>query len=39
MAGVTGKIARKYMGHYIDAGSLCGGLSPEYERLGKDLDE
>lgn len=39
MAGVTGKIARKYMGHYIDAGSLCGGLSPEYERLGKDLEE
>lgn len=36
---VTGKIARKYMGHYIDAGSLCGGLSPEYERLGKDLEE
>lgn len=34
---VTGKIDRKYMAHYIDAGSLCGGLTPKYERLGKDL--
>lgn len=32
---VTGKIDRKYMAHYIDAGSLCGGLTPKYERLGK----
>ena len=24
---VTGKIDRKYMAHYIDAGSLCGGLT------------
>ena len=30
---VTGKIDRKYMAHYIDAGSLCGGLTPKYERL------
>ena len=29
---VTGKIDRKYMAHYIDAGSLCGGLTPKYER-------
>ena len=36
---VTGKIDRKYMAHYIDAGSLCGGLTPKYERLGKDLEE
>lgn len=36
---VTGKIDRKYMAHYIDAGSLCGGLSSDYERLGKDLEE
>ena len=36
---VTGKINRKYMAHYIDAGSLCGGLTPKYERLGKDLEE
>lgn len=36
---VTGKIDRKYMAHYIDAGSLCGGLSSKYERLGKDLEE
>lgn len=36
---VTGKIDRKYMAHYIDVGSLCGGLSSKYERLGKDLEE
>lgn len=36
---VTGKIDRKYMAHYIDAGSLCGGSTPKYERLGKDLEE
>lgn len=36
---VTGKIARKYMAHYIDAGSLCGGESEDYERLGADLEE
>lgn len=36
---VTGKIDRKYMAHYIDAGSLCGGLTSKYERLGKDLEE
>lgn len=36
---VTGKIDRKYMAHYIDAGSLCRGLTPKYERLGKDLEE
>lgn len=36
---VTGKIDRKYMAHYIDAGSLCRGLASKYERLGKDLEE
>lgn len=36
---VTGKIDRKYMAHYIDAGSLCRGTALEYERLGKDLEE
>lgn len=36
---VTGKIDRKYMAHYIDAGLLCGGLTSKYERLGKDLEE
>lgn len=36
---VTGKIDRKYMAHYIDAGSLCEGPEPKYERLGKDLEE
>lgn len=36
---VTGKIDRKYMAHYVDSGSLCGGLTPKYERLGKDLEE
>lgn len=33
------RIARKYMAHYVDAGSLCGGTSSEFERLGKDLEE
>nr|DAW39988.1 MAG TPA: hypothetical protein [Caudoviricetes sp.] len=36
---VTGKIDRKYMAHYIDAGFLCGGMTSKYERLGKDLEE
>ena len=36
---VTGKIDRKYMAHYIDAGLLCGELKSKYERLGKDLEE
>lgn len=36
---VTGKIDRKYMAHYIDAGSLCNGADSDYERLGKDLEE
>nr|DAU47426.1 MAG TPA: hypothetical protein [Caudoviricetes sp.] len=37
-AVTTGKIARKYMAHFLDSGSLCGGES-SYERLGKDLEE
>lgn len=36
MAVTTGKIDRKYMAHFLDAGSLCGGKTPSYERLGKD---
>ena len=36
---ITGKIDRKYMAHFLDAGSLCGGSSVDYERLGKDLEE
>lgn len=36
---VTGKIDRKYMAHFLDSGSLCGGLTPAYERTGKDLEE
>ena len=39
MAVTTGKIDRKYMAHFLDAGSLCGGKTPSYERLGKDLEE
>ena len=39
MATVTGKIDRKYMAHFIDAGSLCHGETPKYERLGTDLEE
>lgn len=38
MAVTTGKIDRKYMAHFLDSGSLCGGTS-SYERLGKDLEE
>lgn len=36
---ITGKIDRKYMAHFIDAGSLCAGETPKFERLGKDLEE
>lgn len=36
---VTGKIDRKYMAHFIDVGSLCGGSKTEWERLGTDLEE
>lgn len=36
---VTGKIDRKYMAHYLDAGSLCHGTQTEFERLGEDLEE
>lgn len=36
---VTGKIDRKYMAHFIDAGSLCHGETPKYEKVGKDLEE
>ena len=32
------KIERKYLAHYINAAALK-GMSPEYERLGKDLEE
>ena len=34
---VTGKIARKYMAHFLDAG--FGGSAAEWSRLGKDLEE
>lgn len=36
---VTGKIARKYMAHFLDAGSLCHGETPKHEKLGKNLEE
>ncbi len=36
---IKGKIDRKYMGHMIDAGSLCHGEAEEWERLGEDLEE
>lgn len=36
---VKGKIDRKYMGHMIDAGSLCNGEAEEWELLGEDLEE
>lgn len=34
---VTGKIARKYMAHYLD--SSFGGATPSWYRLGEDLEE
>lgn len=34
---VTGKIARKYMAHYIDA--AFSATTPSYYRLGEDLEE
>ena len=34
---ITGKIARKYMAHFIDAS--FGGASANWYRLGEDLDE
>lgn len=36
-SGITGKIARKYMAHFLDAS--FGGESPEWYRIGKDLEE
>lgn len=37
MADVTGKIARKYMAHYID--TTFGGQTPSYYRIGEDLEQ
>lgn len=34
---VTGKIARKYMAHFLD--STFGGNSPSWYRIGEDLEE
>ena len=34
---IVGKIARKYMAHYLDAS--FGSTSKNYVRLGKDLEE
>ena len=35
--GITGKIARKYMAHFLD--STFGGTTPSWYRVGKDLEE
>lgn len=40
MAGgstITGKIARKYMAHFLD--TTFGGTTPEWYRIGEDLEE
>lgn len=37
MPEVTGKIARKYLAHYVDASTTS--ATPSYVRLGKDLEE
>ena len=34
---ITGRVARKYMAHYLDA--TFGGTTPSYYRLGKELEE
>lgn len=34
---ITGKIARKYMAHYLD--STFGGTTPSWYRIGEDLEE
>lgn len=34
---ITGKIARKYMAHYLD--STFGGSTPSWYRIGEDLEE
>lgn len=34
---ITGKIARKFMAHFLD--STFGGATPDWYRLGKDLEE
>ena len=34
---ITGKIARKYMAHFLD--STFGGQTPSWYRVGKDLEE
>lgn len=38
---ITGRVARKYMAHYIDANFVSGTstASPSYYRLGKELEE
>lgn len=36
-SGVTGKIARKYMAHFLD--STFGGETPNWYRLGEDLED
>ena len=34
---ITGKIARKYMAHFLDAS--FGGSTPDWYRVGEDLEE
>ena len=34
---ITGKIARKYMAHFLD--STFGGQTPSWYRIGEDLEE
>ena len=39
MSGITGKIKRKYMAHYIDTALPAKDATPSFVRLGKDLEE
>lgn len=38
-AEVTGRVARKYMAHYIDAAFAGATGTPSYYRIGKELEE
>ena len=36
---ITGRVARKYMAHYIDSAFATSGGTPSYYRIGKELEE
>ena len=36
---IQGRVARKYMAHYIDAAFATGNVTADYYRIGKELEE